>query len=395
MVAGRNRILFDVTDLVSLMLLREHPNGIPRVIARCLAELLDREPEVVPVFFSRISRAFCRIDGRRLLARDLDYLRRLNPAARDNLRRARAYMGVLRSSRVVPGPDDTLLLPGAGWGFPKRHGYLFGARPPACRVVWFCHDLIPLRHPEFVMNPGTFGEAFRLWLDAALGRGHRFICASRHVEADLRDYAASQGVPVDVSVVPLAHEFKPVAGPMRDSLSGLAARRTVLCVSSIGLRKNQIALVRGWDRLRREFGDELPTLVLAGEVIEGAELEAFLRRTGNVGGTVELLGPVSESELARLYEFCDFTVFPSLEEGWGLPVGESLWMAKPCLSSGLSSLPEVGGGHVTYFDPRDEAGMAAALCRAMQGEFAALPPPRSRLRTWRQVADGLLAVASG
>ena len=63
MVAGRNRILFDVTDLASLMLLREHPNGIPRVIARCLAALLDREPEVVPVFFSRISRAFCRIDG--------------------------------------------------------------------------------------------------------------------------------------------------------------------------------------------------------------------------------------------------------------------------------------------------------------------------------------------
>ncbi len=394
MVAGRNRILFDVTDLVSLMLLREHPNGIPRVIARCLAELLDREPEVVPVFFSRISRAFCRIDGRRLLARDLDYLRRLNPAARDNLRRARAYMGVLRSSRVVPGPDDTLLLPGAGWGFPKRHGYLFGARPPACRVVWFCHDLIPLRHPEFVMNPGTFGEAFRTWLDAALGRGHRFICAWRHVEADLRDYAASQGVPVDVSVVPLAHEFKPVAGPMRDSLSGLDVRRTVLCVGSIGLRKNQIALVRAWDGLRKEFGDELPTLVLAGEVIDGAVLETFLQQTGNVGGTVALLGPVSEPELARLYELCDFTVFPSLEEGWGLPVGESLWMAKPCLSSGLSSLPEVGGGHVTYFDPRDEAGMAAALRRAMQGEFAALPPPRSRLRTWRQVADGLLAVAS-
>ena len=60
-----------------------------------------------------------------------------------------------------------------------------------------------------------------------------------------------------------------------------------------------------------EVGDALPTLVLAGVVIDGAELEAFLRRTGNVGGTVELLGPVSESELARLYEFCDFTVFPS------------------------------------------------------------------------------------
>lgn len=394
MVAGGKRILFDVTDLVSLMLSREYPNGIPRVIAHCLVELLDSEPQVIPVFFSRISRAFCRIDGRRLLARDLDYLRRLNPAARHNLRRVRAYMGVLRSSRVVPGPDDTLLLLGAGWDFPKRHSFLFGARPPACRVVWFCHDLIPLRRPEFVVNSGTFGQAFRLWLDAALGRGHRFICASRHVEADLRDYAASQGLSVDVSVVPLAHEFKPVAGPLRDSLSGLAARRTVLCVGSVGLRKNHIALVRAWDRLREEFGDRLPTLVLAGEVIDGAELEAFLRRTGNVGGTVELLGPVSEPELARLYELCDFTVFPSLEEGWGLPVGESLWMAKPCLSSSLSSLPEVGGGHATYFDPRDEAATTAALRRAVQGEFAARPPPRSRLRTWRQVADDLLAAAS-
>lgn len=394
MVAGANRILLDVTDLVSLMLLRERPNGIPRVIAHCLAELLDKEPNVVPVFFSRISRAFSRIDGSLLLARDLDYLRKLNPAPGHNLRRLRAYLGVLRSGRIVPEADDTLLLLGAGWGFPRRHDLLFGPRSPACRVAWFCHDLIPLLHPQFAMNAVAFGEAYRKWLDAALSRGHQFICASRYVETELRDYADSQDVAVDVSIVPLAHEFKPVAGPVRDSVSRLAARRTALCVSSIGLRKNQIALIRAWDRLRTEFGDGIPTLVLAGDIIDGAEIEAFLQRTDSVGGKVELLGPVSEPELARLYEMCDFTIFPSLNEGWGLPVGESLWMAKPCVSSNLSSMPEVGADHVAYFDPRDEAAMEAALREAVLGKFAALPPPRGRLRTWRHVADDLLGTLS-
>ncbi|MCX7302959.1 MAG: glycosyltransferase [Hyphomicrobiales bacterium] len=389
MSAAQPRVLLDVTDLMWLIAADRHPTGIPRVVAECLAPLMENVPVLVPVFFSRVSRAFCRVDGRRLAARDIDYVRKCNPASKDHLRRLRAYLGVLRTGRVVPQADDVLLILGGGWGYGRRHGYLFGANRPPCRVVWFCHDLIPVLYPQFTKPDANFPQAFAAWLDAALEHGHEFICASRFVEADLRRYAAERRVDVRVSVVPLAHEFKAVDGPLRESVRRLASRSTVLCVSSIATRKNQVALLEAWARLHDEFGDRLPTLALAGDLIDTAPVDDFLRRTNNVGGAATLLGPVSDAELTWLYRNCSFTVFPSLNEGWGIPVGESLWMGKPCVSSNLASMPEAGGAYASYFDPRNEAEMLTVLRQGIRGEFSGLPPPRDRLRSWRQVAEDI------
>jgi glycosyltransferase involved in cell wall biosynthesis len=379
------RILFDVTDLMWLIAKGHHPTGIPRVVAECLVPLMENVPNLVPVFFSRLSRAFCQVDGRRLAARDVEYVKKFSPASKDHLRRLHAYFGVLRSGRIAPQAQDTILMLGGGWGYGRRHAFLFGPNGPRSRVVWYCHDLIPALYPEFVGTDANFPEVFGRWLGAALERGHEFICASRFVEADLLGYAAERRVNARVSVVPLAHEFTPVDGPVREIVDRLARRNTVLCVGSIALRKNQIALVRAWARLYDEFSGSLPTLVLAGDLVDSAPVDEFLRRMGNVGGKVVLVGPVTDPELTQLYERCSFTVFPSLNEGWGLPVGESLWMGKPCLSSSLTSMPEVGGNHAVYFDPRNEAEMLGVLRQALRGEFAALPPPRDRLRSWRQV----------
>jgi len=386
-----SRILFDVTDLMPVMIDGGHMTGIARVVADCLAPLLESQANVVPVFFSRLSRAFCRVDGARLLARDVEYLKSLRPASGDHLRRLLAFAGPLRKARTIPDAQDTLLVLSAGWGQRQRHRFLFDRDRSPCRVVWFCHDLIPVLYPEFAMNAAAFSQAYELWLHAALQHGHEFICSSRFVAEDLRRYAASRGLSANVSVVPLAHEFKPTRGQVRADISSLAGRPFALCVSPIGLRKNQIALARAWERLHRELGDDLTTLVLAGDLIDPAEVDEFLRKTGNVGGKVMLLGPVTEAELTWLYERCTFTVFPSLNEGWGLPIGESLWMGKPCLSSSLTSLPEVGGSHVSYFDPRDEDDMLATLRKALRGEFLT-PPPREKLRNWRQVADDLVGL---
>jgi glycosyltransferase involved in cell wall biosynthesis len=383
--ANASRVLFDATDLMWLIAEGHHPSGIPRVVSECFGPLFESVPGLVTVFFSRISRAYCEVDGARLAARDVGYVKKRRPASRNHMGRLYAYLGPLRSGRVVPQPQDTLLILGGGWGPGRRRRYLFGPDAPKCRVIWFCHDLIPILYPQFVTEGTTFPQVFGAWLDAALAHGHEFICASRFVEADLNVYAAERGANPRISVVPLAHEFKPVEGPVSGDIQRLAGRKTVLCVNSIGLRKNQIALLRAWHRLHGELGETLPTLVLAGDIIDPAPVDEFLERTANIGGKVALLGPVTDVELTRLYRECAFTVCPSLNEGWGLSVGESLWMGKPCLSSSLTSLPEVGGAHAVYFDPRDEAELLGVLSQALRGEFAALPPPREQLRSWRQV----------
>lgn len=386
------RVLFDAIDLMWLVAEGHHPTGIPRVASECFVPLADSVPNLVAVFFSRISRAYCEVDKARLAAGDASYVRTLRPAAKAYARRLYARLGPLRSGHVTPRPDDTLLILGGGWGHERRHRYLFGPHAPKWRVVWFCHDLIPILYPQFILHGSTFTAVFQEWLDAALAHGHEFVCASHFVEAELRSYAARRGMAPRISVVPLAHEFRPVDGPLGEAVLRLSGRRTVLCVSSIGLRKNQIALLRAWRHLHEELGEALPTLVLVGDMIHPAAIEEFLRQTAGIGGKVALIGPVTDAELTHLYRQCAFTVCPSLNEGWGLSVGESLWMGKPCLSSNLTSLPEAGGAHAIYFDPRDEADMLAALRPALRGEFAALPPPRDRLRNWRQVAADIAAL---
>lgn len=80
------------------------------------------------------------------------------------------------------------------------------------------------------------------------------------------------------------------------------------------------------------MGDATPMLVLVGRSgWKIQQLGAFLDATGNVHGQVFQMGDASDGEVAWLYQHCQFTVFPSSYEGWGLPVGESLWFGKPVI----------------------------------------------------------------
>ena len=76
---------------------------------------------------------------------------------------------------------------------------------------------------------------------------------------------------------------------------------------------------------------------------------------------VKILNHVSDGDLALLYQYAEFTVFPSLYEGWGLPIAESLAFGKFCLASNAASIPEVGGALVEYLDPWDLPAWAERL----------------------------------
>jgi glycosyltransferase involved in cell wall biosynthesis len=80
---------------------------------------------------------------------------------------------------------------------------------------------------------------------------------------------------------------------------------------------------------------------------------ADVRFDPRVAGSIEVLTNVSDEDLVWLYEHALFTVFPSLYEGWGLAVGESLANGKFCLASNAGSIPEVGGDLIEYLDPWD------------------------------------------
>jgi glycosyltransferase involved in cell wall biosynthesis len=127
----------------------------------------------------------------------------------------------------------------------------------------------------------------------------------------------------------------------------------VLLVSTIEARKNHHLMFRVWRRLLEELPPEVvPTLVFAGRV--GWLVDDLMRQIANadhLDGKLVIVEDPNDAELAALYQGCLFTVFPSLYEGWGLPVTESLAFGKPCLIADRTSLPEAGGDLVRRFDP--------------------------------------------
>jgi glycosyltransferase involved in cell wall biosynthesis len=138
----------------------------------------------------------------------------------------------------------------------------------------------------------------------------------------------------------------------------------VLCVSSIDARKNHRMLLNLWQRLVRDFGDLTPPLVLVGRIgWKGEEILQALGSDSTLQAKVIMLHDINDQTLEWLYKNCLFTVYPSLYEGWGLPVAESLVHGKFCIASDGGSLPEVAPGYVEYINPLDFMGWYKALKR--------------------------------
>jgi glycosyltransferase involved in cell wall biosynthesis len=126
-----------------------------------------------------------------------------------------------------------------------------------------------------------------------------------------------------------------------------------------------------------------------------ADLMQQLDNTGWLDGRIVLVEDPTDAELATLYRGCLFTLFPSLYEGWGLPVTESLAFGKPCIASNVTAVPEAGGSLARYFDPENVAE-ATRVIRATIEDRAGLAAWEEQVRRefrpvpWEAAADCLL-----
>src|SRR5207249_1083635 len=201
----------------------------------------------------------------------------------------------------------------------------------------------------------------RATIRPALRRARLVFCNSQSTLADLRrrfPAAADKA-----TVVPLA------AGPQfereRSGLDELGARfgldrPFVLSAGTLEPRKNLVRLIEAFQGLP---GDNL--LALVGP--RGWEDERILQQAGD---RIRFLGHVSDEELAGLYSLCTVFCYPSLYEGFGLPVLEALKAGAPVVTSNVSSLPEVAGDAARYVDPRSVEQIREALAELLGSEAA-------------------------
>jgi glycosyltransferase involved in cell wall biosynthesis len=143
----------------------------------------------------------------------------------------------------------------------------------------------------------------------------------------------------------------------------------VLSVGVLDARKNHYALYHVWRKLAAELGEDCPRLVLIGRrLMLSDDLLWQINSDPIVNKLIVHLQDVPDAELAWYFRNCLFTMFPSHYEGWGLPVAESLSHGKLCIASNASSIPEIGGDLVDYFDPTDIASCYRLTHRAVTDE---------------------------
>ena len=184
----------------------------------------------------------------------------------------------------------------------------------------------------------------------------RILAISEHTKQDIASWLTASGLPVPkIDVFRLGDDFTLEAPRQPTDVSFLDAynRNThfLLCVGTIEVRKNHALLYYTY-KLAHEQHIELPPVVIVGRRSWlSDDLYEVMTHDPQTKAQFVFLHDASDEELAWLYRHCQFSVYPSFYEGWGLPIGESLANGVPCVASRSSSMPEVAGELIPYFSP--------------------------------------------
>jgi len=274
----------------------------------------------------------------------------------------------------------------------ERPGFTAFLQAHACGLAAIFHDAIPLKHPHLTWPHSVARHPGYMKLLAGFDRVYAVSRASRD---ELIGFWRWQDVacPPPVEVLALGADFN--AAPRRTVLPTAAGVLRLLCLGFLEPRKNQLLLLEVCEELWRDgLAFELH---LVGRVNPhfGRPIVARLAELRRTRPTLlHFHEAATDATVAQLYATARATIFPTLAEGCGLPLLESLWMGVPCVCSDLPVLRENAdaGGCLTVA-PQDRAAWQAALRRIIEDnalhrrlstEAIARPLP-----TWAEAAQGL------
>jgi len=273
--------------------------------------------------------------------------------------------------------------------------YVLPAVSP-CRIVVTIHDIIHLLYPEFLPNRLAFFYAQRM-IRRSLVRGDRIIAVSQNTKSDLTDYFDINSRKIQVIYNGVEDSFRqPLPQEALDRwLRNLGIRQPyLLFVGNPKPHKNLDNVLKAYARARQLQKFTAP-LVCVGD--RGKEEFKIRQRAAQLGvaDDVHLLGHVAQEALQAIYQGATLFLYPTLYEGFGLPVVEAMASGVAVITSNTSALKEIAEGYSHLVNPLDVEAMAEAIAHCMHDEehrtaLAKLGRRRAADFQWKKTAEKTL-----
>ncbi|MQR02606.1 glycosyltransferase [Glaciimonas sp. GS1] len=235
-------------------------------------------------------------------------------------------------------------------------------------TVMTVHDLTHIHYPQ--TQPKDRLKEIERRLPSALARVNRILVDSAFIGDEIKQHYSVPEQKIVVAPLGCAAIFQPRVEPqvaIRLKKLGLHYRGFILSVGTLEPRKNLLLTLKAHARLPLFLRERFPLLVVGMQGWHVDQLQGALSQAVSAGH-VRLAGYLDQADLACVTAAARIMVFPSLYEGFGLPVLEAMTSGTPVITSDCASLPEVAAEAGIYVDPQDEEGLAEQMRCLMEDD---------------------------
>ena len=233
----------------------------------------------------------------------------------------------------------------------------FGISKSGVKSIVTIHDLIFLRHPEFYNWIDTKIYAWKFY--QTIKEADHIIAISECTKRDIIEFGDIEDSEISVVYQSYSPSFR---RPVSDSADSSLPKRYILSVGSIEARKNVLLAVRAMHYLPEDLH-----LVIVGRHTKYTDKVSEYIKTHQLEHRVHILHGVSNDQLPVIYAGAESFVYPSVYEGFGIPIIEAISSGLPVVACTGSCLEEAGGPDSLYVAPNDEKAMANAIKMTLKG----------------------------
>ena len=331
------KIFFDCSTLVGF---EGNLTGIPRTVSGLMHGLENLETPVEFVAFDQGSSKFCRLKSE-TFPLELGSLEHFDSG-------------------------DTLVTAGATWSAPSFNQAVRDLKNKGLLFYQVFYDLIPGLFPHFYRD-GMFGNYYLEWNREAFSLCDGAFSISKNTKKDMETLITANQMSTPITVIRLGEDIYTPITEETNIEKSIQGQEFILAVGTLELRKNFTVLLDAYRQLARIEAIKLPLLVIVGGdgwnnggIKYQCEIDPVLHPHTRV------LNDVNDQDLLWLYQNCQFSVYPSLYEGWGLPISECLKNGRPCICSGNSSMVEIAPDLCVFASPYSVADWTAAILYFLQ-----------------------------